>query len=158
MSLRPRTITRVAAVQALFQAEQAGQSPETVIDQFVRHRMGDTPGHGDLDDGHLAEAQVPLFAQIVRTATQQQDVIDTMLSEALPEAWPLSRIDAVLRAIMRAGAAELWLANGPPARVVISEYLDVAHGFFAGEEPRMANGVLDRLAHLLRPSEFVAAG
>jgi N utilization substance protein B len=40
---------------------------------------------------------------------------------------------------------------------VISEYLDVAHGFFVGDEPRMANGVLDALARLLRPGEFPAA-
>ena len=41
---RPRTLSRVAAVQALFQSEQGGQSAETVIDQFVRHRFGDVPG------------------------------------------------------------------------------------------------------------------
>jgi transcription antitermination protein NusB len=154
MSGRPRTLARVAAVQALYQAEQGGQNPESVVDQFVRHRIGKTPSHGGLDEGHLAEAHVPLFAQIVRTATQQQDTIDGMLVAALPESWPLARIDPVLRAIMRAGGAELWLSDGAPAKVIINEYLDVAHGFFSGDEPRMANGVLDRLAHLLRPAEF----
>jgi N utilization substance protein B len=153
---RPRTISRVAAVQALYQSEQADQSSETVIDQFVRHRIGDTPGHGGLEDGHLTDAQVPLFARIVRTATQQQDTIDSMIVQALPETWPMARLDPVLRALLRAGAAELWMADGPPAKVVINEYLDVAHGFFAGEESRLANGVLDRLAHLLRPAEFPA--
>ena len=63
----------------------------------------------------------------------------------------------MLRALLRAGAAELSMPDGPPARVVINEYLDVAHGFFDGDEPRMANGVLDRLARLLRPREFEAA-
>jgi N utilization substance protein B len=77
-----------------------------------------------------------------------------MLVAALPEAWPLPRLDPVLRALLRAGGAELWLSDGPPAKVVINEYLDVAHGFFHGDEPRMANGVLDRMAHLLRPAEF----
>jgi len=157
MKQRPRTLSRVAAVQALYQSEQGAQNPESVIDQFVRHRIGDTPGHGGLSDGHLTEADVPLFARIVRTATQQQDTLDTMLAAALPETWPLARIDPVLRAIMRAGGAELWMADGPPVKVVINEYLDVAHGFFDGDEPRMANGVLDRLAHLLRPAEFAPA-
>jgi N utilization substance protein B len=154
--VRPRTLSRVAAVQALYQAEQAGQSPETVIDQFVRHRIGDTPGHGGVDDGHLTEAQVPLFARIVRTATEQQDVIDSMVVAALPETWPMDRLDPVLRALLRAGGAELWMADGPPAKVVINEYLDVAHGFFDTEAARLANGVLDKLAHLLRPAEFSA--
>jgi N utilization substance protein B len=155
-SVRPRTLSRVAAVQALFQSEQGGQSAETVIDQFVRHRFGGVPGDGGLEDGHVNEAQVPLFARIVRTATLQQDTLDAMLVNALPETWPLERIDAVLRALMRAGAAELWMADGPPAKVVINEYLDVAHGFFSGDEAGLANGVLDKVAHLLRPAEFDA--
>jgi N utilization substance protein B len=157
MSSRPRTLSRVAAVQALYQAEHAGQSGETVIDQFVRHRIGDPSGTGGMEDGRLPAADVPLFARIVRTATQQQDVIDGMIVEALPESWPMARLDPVLRACLRAGGAELWMADGPPAKVVINEYMDVAHGFFSGDEPRMLNGLLDRLAHLLRPAEFSAA-
>ena len=60
----------------------------------------------------------------------------------------------IRNALIRAGAAELWMADGPPAKVVINEYLDVAHGFFSGDEARLANGVLDKVAHLLRPAEF----
>jgi transcription antitermination protein NusB len=151
---RARTASRVAAVQALFQSEQAQESPEAVIDQFVRHRLGQWSGTGGFEEGRVPEAEAPLFARIVRAAVAQQDTIDRMLVAALPADWPLSRIDPVLRALMRAGGAELGMADGPPAKVVINEYLDVAHGFFAGDEPRMANGVLDRLARLLRPAEF----
>jgi N utilization substance protein B len=151
---RPRTASRVAAVQALFQAEQAQTSPETVIDEFVRHRLGAPPGTGGYDDGRSPDAHVPLFTRIVRTATEHSETLDTMLAEAVTPDWPLARLDPVLRALLRAGGAELMMSDGPPARVVINEYLDVAHGFFDGEEPRMANGILDRLAHLLRPAEF----
>ena len=153
---RPRTGSRVAAVQALFQSEQGGDNSETVIDQFVRHRLGAVPGQAaeSFEDGRVRAVEVPLFGRIVREAVARQDTIDAMLAEALPPQWPLNRIDPVLRAVMRAGGAELMMEGGPPARVVISEYLDIAHGFFVGEEPGMANGVLDRLAHLLRPAEF----
>ncbi len=154
---RPRTAARVAAVQALFQSEQAQINPETVIDEFVRHRLGELPGGGGFEDGRVPDAHVPLFARIVRTATLQQDQIDLMLADALSADWPLARLDPVLRAVMRAGAAELLMPDGPPARVVINEYLDVSHGFFDGDEPGMANGVLDRLARLLRPADFPAA-
>ena len=149
-----RTASRIAAVQALFQTEQAQTGAETVIDEFVRHRLGELPGGGGFEDGRVPEAEVPLFARIVRAAVTQQDTIDRMLAEALPAEWPLARLDPVLRALLRAGAAELAAANDPPAKVVINEYLNVAHGFFSGEEPRMANAILDRLARLLRPGEF----
>jgi N utilization substance protein B len=146
----------VAAVQALFQGEQSGDNLETVIDQFIRHRLGALPGDegNDYEEGRVPDAQVSLFSRIVRRAATGQDSTDPLIAELLPEEWKLLRIDPVLRAVLRAGAAELSMADGPPARVVINEYVDVAHGFFAGEEPRMANGVLDALARRLRPAEF----
>ena len=155
MRPRTRTASRVAAVQALFQAEQGPDNPETVIDQFVRHRLGEIPGESGFENGRIPDAEVPLFASIVRAAVRQQDTIDRMLAEALPPEWPLARIDPVLRALLRAGAAELSSSNtSPPAKVVINEYLDVARGFFSGQEPGMANAVLDRLARLLRTEAF----
>ncbi|HEY0185844.1 MAG TPA: transcription antitermination factor NusB [Rhodopila sp.] len=151
---RTRTASRVAAVQALFQAEQAGDNPETVIDQFVRHRLGVLEGQDGFEDGRIPDAEVPLFARVVREAVRRQDVIDPLLVTALPEEWPLARIDPVLRALLRAGAAELSMADGPPAKVVINEYLDIARGFFTGPEPGLANAVLDRLARSVRSAEF----
>ena len=151
---RPRTAARVAAVQALFQSEQAQAGAETVIEEFIRHRLGQLPGDGGYEEGRVPDAHVPLFAAIVRLATREQDRIDGMIVEVLPVDWPIARLDPVLRALLRAGTAELTMRDGPPARVVINEYLDVAHGFFDGDVPRMANGVLDRIARQLRPQEF----
>ena len=65
---RTRTASRVAAVQALFQAEQAGDNAETVIDQFVRHRLGDLEGQDGFEDGRIPDAEVPLFTRVVREA------------------------------------------------------------------------------------------
>jgi N utilization substance protein B len=153
---RPRTAARVAAVQALFQGEQTQTPAERVIDEFVRHRLGAAPGAG-FEDGRAPDANVPLFARIVRTATTRQDDLDAMLAATLAEDWPIERLDPVLRALLRCAAAELLMQDGPPARVVINEYIDIAHGFFDGEEPGMANGVLDRLARRLRTGEFPQA-
>ncbi|MCR6632191.1 MAG: hypothetical protein NVV74_20260 [Magnetospirillum sp.] len=41
-----------------------------------------------------------------------------------------------------------------PARVVITEFVDVAHAFYAGPEPKMVNAVLDKIARVLRADEF----
>ena len=153
---RPRTGARVAAVQALFQAEASGDSPETVLDQFIRHRLGQLPGQGGYEDGRVPEADVTLFAGIVRRAATHSDDLDAIISAHLAEAWPLAKLDPVLRALLRAAAAELRDGREPPPRVVIREYLDIAHGFFTGEEPRFAAGVLDALARTLRPADFAA--
>ena len=152
---RPRTAARVAAVQALFQSEQGPENPEAVIDQFVRHRLGVLPGMGGFEDGRAPDAHAKLFGRIVHTAAEKQDFLDAMLSESLPAEWPLARLDPVLRALLRAAGAELAMPDGAPAKVVINEYLDVAHGFFDGDEPGMANGLMDSLARTLRPKEFV---
>ena len=151
---RPRTAARVGAVQALFQSEQAADNPEAVIDQFVRHRLGELPGTGGYEEGRVPDADVVLFNRIVRTAVREQDRLDTLLVAALPAEWPLARLDPVLRAMLRAAGAELTMRDGPPGRVVINEYLDIAHGFFSGDEPRMVNGLLDALGRQLRPQDF----
>ncbi|NVN01909.1 MULTISPECIES: transcription antitermination factor NusB [Asaia] len=140
---RSRTVARVAAVQALFQCEQGGENAETVINQFQRHRLGSSQEDG-FEEGYVPDADFRLFGLIVKGATLAQDRIDEALVGALPANWPLARLDPVLRALLRAA---LWeMGEDIPARVVINEYLDVAHGFFAGDEARLVNGVLDAIS------------
>jgi N utilization substance protein B len=115
---RPRTGARVAAVQALFQSEQAEENAETVIDQFTRHRLGAVLGDaGGFEDGRVPDAHVPLFASIVRAAVRDQERIDAEIAGSLPPDWPFDRLDPVLRALLRAGAAELgmWRMVSSPA-------------------------------------------
>ena len=73
---------------------------------------------------------------------------------ALSAGWPLKRVEALLRAVLRAGAFELDQRKDIPARVVVSEYVDVAHAFVDRDETGMVNAVLDTLARQLRTAEF----
>ena len=95
------------------------------------------------------------FRDIVTGVVRVQRDIDPLVHKALVEGWPLKRIDVTLRAILRAGTFELIARKDVPAKVIISEYLDVAKAFFVEDEPRLVNGVLDKLARDLRPAEFV---
>jgi N utilization substance protein B len=144
----------VAAVQALYQGEAAGEPAEFVVEQFIRHRIGPDPRGRGFEEGQVPEADIPLFRRIVLKTAQNGPTLDALLASHLDAAWPLPKLDPVLRALLRCAAAELWAETEPPARVVINEYLDIAHGFFGGEEPRFANGVLDALARTLRTGEF----
>ena len=102
----------------------------------------------------MGEADPELFADIVCGATDDQERLDTEISAALTESWPLPRLDSVLRAILRAGAYELMHRRDVPPRVSLSEYTAIAYAFFTGKEPGLANGVLDRLAHTLRDDDL----
>ena len=61
-----------------------------------------------------------------------------------------------MRAILRAAFYELRSRPDVPARVVVTEYVDVAAAFFGPEESGMINAVLDALARQTRPAEFGA--
>ena len=95
---------------------------------------------------------------MLKGVVRRQREIDPMIDRQLAEGWRLARIDSILRAILRAAAFELMELADVPARVVISEYIEVAHAFFEGDEPRVVNGVLDSLARKLRPGELPERG
>jgi N utilization substance protein B len=151
---RKRSVARLLAVQALYQIELNRSAPgvpgiDVVVGEFVTHRLGQ-----EIEGENYGEADRSLFIDIVQGASSRQGDLDPMLNSALTDEWPLPRLETTLRAILRAGAYELLARPDIPPRVIISEYLDVAHAFFAGKEPAMVNGVLDRLAHVLREGDL----
>ena len=146
-----RSAARLGAVQALYQIEIGGAGVEEVIDEFERHRRGGT-GEGSFP----SSADGEFFADLVRGACERRGEIDGLVSGTLAEGWTLGRLELLLAAVLRAGAFELLGRSDVPARVIIDEYIEVAHAFFGRGEPGFVNGVLDRLAHELREAEFAA--
>lgn len=146
-----RSVARMAAVQALYQMDIAGTDLNAVIHEFETVRFS-----GDEKDDILANADKQFFADILRGVVRRQRDIDPVVDEQLASGWRLVRIDSIVRAILRAGVWELQERRDVPARVVINEYIEVAHAFFSEEEPKVVNGILDRLAKRLRPAEFQA--
>lgn len=144
-----KSAARLYAVQALFQMEAAGQTVDKVRREFENHRFG-----AIYEDDEMVEGDTDLFRQILEEAVNWQARIDQMTDRALVAKWPIDRIDPVLRALFRAAGAELTLPATPP-RVVITEYVDVAHAFFPdGREPKFVNAVLDHMAREARPEAF----
>ncbi len=139
-----RSVARLAAVQALYQMEVSGIGSEAVIREFVDHRF-----EGDIEGEALAPADQAYFTTIVRGAVDHQLEIDQAIVKRLAEGWRLERLDATLRAILRAGAFELAHADAP-TEVVINEYVEVAKSFFEGPEPGFVNGALDAIARDVR--------
>jgi len=149
LPLAPRSAARVAAVQALYQMDLAATDLNDVIGEFEAFRFG--PG---AEDAMLADADRDFFRSLVQGVVRRQREIDPMVDRQLADGWRLTRIDSILRAILRVAVLELIERSDVPARVVITEYVNTAHAFLGGDEPRVVNGVLDKLARRLRASEF----
>jgi N utilization substance protein B len=141
-----RSQARLAAVQALYQMDMAGTDLAEVIDEFKTLRMGELA-----EDRTVAGADAEHFERILQGVVRRQKELDPVIDNQLATGWSLGRVDSILRAILRAAAFELVEDSAVPVRVVISEYVNVAHAFFAGDEPKVVNGVLDALARKLRP-------
>ena len=149
----------MAAVQALYQMDLAGTDVADVIDEFQKLRFNGVVIDAAGDNGNdLQGADATFFADLLRGVVRSQRDIDPMVDQQLATGWRLVRIDSILRAILRAGVFELRERRDVPARVIITEYINVAHAFFDADEPRVINGVLDALARRVRPEEFDGTG
>jgi transcription antitermination protein NusB len=148
-----RSNARLAAVQALYQMDLTGSGLNDILKEFRSHWMGKEI-EGDL----YKPADSTLFQTIVQGVLDRQKKIDATLDELLSSGWPLKRIETIMRAILRAGAHELFHTPDVPAKVVISEYADIARAFFEKEETAMVNAVLDKLAREARGDELGPRG
>lgn len=158
---KPRTVSRMAAVQALYQMDLAGTDAGEVIEQFLAApetvEGAETDGEADLSIS-LEGADTTFFAEVVKGVVRRQRDIDPLVDQQLRTGWRLVRVDSILRAILRGGVFELLERTDVPARVTINEYINIAKAFFEADEPRVVNGVLDRIAHKVRAKEFEAPG
>jgi N utilization substance protein B len=136
-----RGAARLAAVQALYQMDVGRQTLEDTLAQFQVHHLG-----REIEGDQYLPADADFFRQIVTGVIKSQLDIDPTVDNALAEGWPMSRIDATLRAILRAATFELLRRRDIPTGVVINEYVDIARAFYEDEAPRMVNGVLDAIA------------
>ena len=137
--------TRLASVQTLYEIEISGSSDDTVILDFHQERwerLGDCGALGELDQSK--------FLDLVRGVKRERFKLDEMITGALDKGRRLERLDILLQSILRAGVFELYCSNSVPAPVIINEYVDIAHAFYAEGEPALVNAVLDKLGNLLR--------
>lgn len=147
--LQKRSAARLAAVQALYQMDVAGSAVNEIFAEFETHWIG-----REVEGEQYADAEAAYFRDIVEGVLREQRALDPLVDDALQKGWPLKRVEAVLRAVLRAGAYELSHRKDIPARVVVSEYVDVAGAFLDKEETGMVNAVLEQIARKSREGEF----
>lgn len=136
-----RGAARLAAVQALYQMDVGRQTLEDTLAQFGTFHLG-----REIEGEQYLPADADFFRQILRGVAKHQLEIDPAVDKALADGWPMERVDATLRAILRAAAFELLRRKDIPARVVITEYVDVARAFYEDDASGLVNAALDSIA------------
>lgn len=147
--MNKRRAARFAAVQALYQTEMSGDGIDRVIAEFKAHRLAGLfePLEPAAPSPKVDEVW---FAIVAGGAWAGRETLDPAIESCLKDNWTLARCGYLLRACLRAGAYELASRTDVPVKVVINEYVELAHLFFSGDEPSLVNAVLDRLAPILR--------
>jgi N utilization substance protein B len=146
-----RGAARLAAVQALYQMDLAGTGLNDILAEFESHWIG-----REVEGAQYLPAEAAFFRDVVSGVVREQRTVDPLIDDALARSWPLKRVETILRAVLRAGAYELAHRKDVPARVVVSEYADIAAAFVEQNEIGMINAVLDQLARHFRTAEFTA--
>ncbi len=136
-----RSKSRSLATQAIYQWQVTGDNIGEIINGFLAEHPG-----GDF--------QVEYFQDLVRGVPTHLDSLDDSLKPLLDR--PVEEVDLVERAILRLGAYELLKHPEVPYRVVINEWVELAKTFGADQGHKYINGVLDKLAQVLRPVEVAA--
>ncbi|MHA1540092.1 MAG: transcription antitermination factor NusB [Alphaproteobacteria bacterium] len=140
-----RRTARLAAVQAIYQHHATDGDPSEIFEQFLAGRLGEL-----LDDEALpTKPKKSLFSKVFHGVMAEQENLQEIIAANLSEGWALERLEPVIRAILCAGVYELTSVEETPAKVVISEYIEIAHGFFDGDEPKFINSILDKVARAL---------
>tara|TARA_B100001121_G_C18557896_1_gene558854 strand:+ start:109 stop:489 length:381 start_codon:yes stop_codon:yes gene_type:complete len=83
--------------------------------------------------------------KLVKGASKNQKIIDDLISLNLKN-WKLSRIESLVRSILRISIYELLYETNVPKKVIFNEYIEITKFFFDGEESSLINAVLDAVS------------
>ena len=128
----------------------AGAGLNDIFAEFESHWLGN-----EVEGDKYLPAEAAFFRDVVAGVVRDQAKLDPLIDDALSKGWPLKRIDAhAARGVARRLLRVASIARTCPARVVVSEYVDVANAFVDREETGMVNAVLDQIARQFRADEF----
>ncbi len=136
------TAARMAAVQALYAYTNAGTPVGDYLDDYA----------GKSQDGvELVKPELELFTKICYGAIAAFKDLDVVIDAAIPADNP-ARVEKLLRLILQAGLWELGMPGGADSGIIINDYVNVAHAFYDGHEPKLINAILDKAAKASSPA------
>lgn len=139
INVAARRWARRCALQALYQWQLSANDLNYIETQF-------------LTEEYVAKMDVPYFTELLHFIPQNVEMIDANFVPFLDRA--LDELNPVELAILRISSYELLKRLEIPYRVIINEAVELGKSFGADESHKYINGVLDKVAHQLRPTEI----
>jgi N utilization substance protein B len=105
-----------------------------------------------LAEGDIGERAARLAGHVVEAVVRHRDSIDARIEEVAPT-YPVVQLARIDRALLRCGMGELLHCPTTPARVAISEWVELARTYSGEPTRRLMNGALGRVANEATDSE-----
>jgi N utilization substance protein B len=132
--LSARSKARKRALDILFESEVRGVDPLTTLADRISRAAADAPIN-------------PYAVTLVEGVNAHRSRIDELLT-TYSQGWPLERMPAVERNVLRLGTFELLWCDDVPDPVVLDEAVSMARELSTDESPAFVNGLLARLLEL----------
>lgn len=139
---RSRRRARSYALQVLFALDA---NPEEAA-------QGAVDGYSSLFDLELDPESLQFGARLVDATVSEWETLDAIIERASRN-WRLDRMSRVDRNILRMSTCELRRDPDVPTKVILNEAVELAKDFGAEESASFVNGLLDRIAHDVRPDD-----
>lgn len=153
------TNARLLAIQAVYAHTLSDVAWTQVVKYFMQGKMGGIA----LQDQEKSEsyvalpaADMPLFESLSQAFSGHRGVIEETIKSTLSPSIPYARLEPLLLCILRIGIAEFYANPQLDAPIIINEYVDITRSFYAGDEVRVVNAVLDKVARGLRQPDTSA--
>lgn len=128
-----RHLSRSIVLQTLFECDE--RSIDKINAEAILLRNTIEFGGGTTDNGFMF--------QLLETVLSKKSEINKIIEKAAPD-WPIDKISAVDRNVLRIGLTELIFADREqvPAKVAINEAIELAKNFGGESSGKFVNGVL----------------
>jgi len=138
-----RRFARERTLQALYQWELSGGEASAIREEIISRQ-------------EMSLVDEDFFVRLFDTVSHDPDSIDKQLLPALDR--PVEELDPIERCVLRISTCEFVHHLEIPARVIINEAIEITKRFGADQGYKYVNGVLDKLAMVLRPAEMKKSG
>jgi N utilization substance protein B len=135
-----RSVSRFCAVQMLYQAAITGTGLSRIASESKKRLEAVLS-----EDISVSDMDAEFFQLLLETVEKHWEQLDEAVSMNLSSNWRIDRLDSVMRAILRLGAAELLHLKDIPANVIFNEYIEISKSFFGKSDVAFVNGLLNSI-------------